>query len=110
MNLFAERTLSFFINNFPSWKVILICGPLALLWSFMCLYFSGYLKVHMAWRTGYTRKMFHFLIFTSVVAIQSVWGTPVVCLFGGMCTLVILYAIVRGRGNLFYEAMAREKG
>ena len=109
MNLLAERTLSFFINNFPSWKIILIGGPLALLWSLMCLYFSGYVKAHMSWRTGYTRKIFHFLIFTSVVAIQSIWGTPVVCLFGGMCTLVILYAIVRGRDNLFYEAMAREK-
>ena len=109
MDLLAERTLSFFVDNFPPWKILLIGCPVALLWSFMCLYFSGYLKMHRCWKTGYTRKIFHFMIFTSVVVIQSIWGTPVVCLFGGMCTLVILYAIVRGRGNPFYEAMAREK-
>ncbi|MDM8551389.1 hypothetical protein QUF72_14990 [Desulfobacterales bacterium HSG2] len=31
-----------------------------------------------------------------------------VCLFGGMTTLVIFYAIFRGTGHILYEAMARE--
>ena len=31
------------------------------------------------------------------------------CLFGGMATLVILTAVLMGNGNVFYEAMAREK-
>jgi phytol kinase len=37
------------------------------------------------------------------------WGTPAVCLFGGMTTLVIFYAVIRGDGHPLYEAIAREK-
>ena len=32
-----------------------------------------------------------------------------VCLFGGMTSLVVFYAVLRGEGNMLYEAMAREK-
>lgn len=109
MNLIAEKMLSFFISNFPSLKGILIGGPLGVLWSYLCLYSAGHLKLYKGFRTGYTRKIFHFQVFTSVVIIQMIWGTPILCLFGGMCTLVIFYAIWKGSGNLLYEAMAREK-
>jgi len=101
--------ISFFIDNFPSWRAIALGGPLGLLWAYACLYFAGYLKRKKNLRTGYTRKTFHFLIFTSVAAIHAIWGTPLVCLFGGMTTLVVFYAVFRGAGNLLYEAMAREK-
>lgn len=108
MHWIAERTVFFFIDNFPSPTAIAIGGPLALLWSYVCLYFAGYLKKHKGLKTGYARKVFHFLIFASVVTIQLLWGTSIVCLFGGMVTVVILYAILRGDGHLLYEAMARE--
>jgi len=109
MEPIAEKILSFFISNSPPWNVILVGAPLAILWSCLCLCFAGYLKLGKGWRTGYTRKVFHFLIFTSVVIIQFLWGTPAVCLFGGMCSLVIFFAIRKGAGNILYEAMAREK-
>lgn len=86
----------------------MIGGPLGLLWSYVCLYLAGYLKKHTGLKTGYTRKVFHFLIFTSVVIIQLIWGTPIVCLFGGMCSLIILYAVFRGDGHPLYEAIARD--
>lgn len=105
----AERTISFFIDNFPSSGEILIGGPPSLLWAFLCLYFAGSLKRRKELRTGYTRKIFHFSIFFTVVMIQWVWGTPAVCLFGGMTTLVIFFALWRGDGHILYEAMAREK-
>lgn len=109
MDPIVERALSFFIGNVPSRNVILIGAPLGILWSYLCLRFAGYLKLGKGWRTGYTRKVFHFLIFTSVVIIQFFWGTPAVCLFGGMCSLVIFFALRKGNGNILYEAMAREK-
>lgn len=105
----AERTVPFFADNFPPWQTIAIGGPLGLLWSYACLHFAGQLKKRWGLKTGYTRKAFHFLIFGSAALIQTLWGTPSVCLFGGMCSLVILYAVVRGEGNVLYEAMAREK-
>jgi phytol kinase len=77
-------------------------------WSFACLWFAGHLKKK-GTRTGYTRKVFHFLIFATVILLQWKFGTPAVCLFGGMCTIVIFLAVWRGNGNMLYEAMAREK-
>ena len=77
-------------------------------WSFAALWFAGALKKRGV-RTGYTRKAFHFIIFGTVAALQWRVGTRAVCLFGGMCTLVVFYAVWRGAGNHFYEALAREK-
>jgi hypothetical protein len=103
MHWIAERTIFFFIDNFPSPPAIVIGG---LLWSYVCLYFAGYLKKNKGLKTGYARNVFHFLILARVVTIQLLWGTSIVCLFGGMVTIVILYAILRGDAHLLYEAMA----
>lgn len=108
MNGFVESVPRFFIDNFPTWEAIAVGGPLGLAWSFAALWFAGRLKRN-GTRTGYTRKTFHFLIFGTVAALQWRSGTPAVCLFGGMCTLVVFFAVWRGPGNLLYEAMAREK-
>lgn len=108
MNWLLERSLGFFIDNFPSWKAITIGGPLGLAWSLTALWFAGRLKQN-GTRTGYTRKVFHFLIFSTVAILQWQFGTSAVCLFGGMCTLAVFFAVWRGSGNMLYEAMAREK-
>jgi phytol kinase len=108
MNWFLEKVPGFFIDNFPSWTTIAIGGPLGLAWSFAALWFAGRLKQN-GTRTGYTRKVFHFLIFSTVAALQWRFGTSAVCLFGGMCTLAVFFAVWRGPGNMLYEAMAREK-
>ena len=104
-----DPVLTFFLDNFPTGREFLVGGPLGLAWAFLCLFFAGTLKRRAGLRTGYSRKIFHFLIFGSVCAAQALWDTRAVCLLGGMTSLVILYAILRGEGNLLYEAMAREK-
>lgn len=104
-----QSLIDFIHDNTPSWPTIATYGPLAIAWAATCLALAGWLKQHMNWRTGYTRKVFHFLIFSSAVAVQLLWNTPAMCLFGGMTSLVILFALVRGEGNRLYEAMAREK-
>jgi phytol kinase len=101
--------LSFILQNTPSLRILILGGPISLLWAYGCLFFAGYLKKEKGLRTGYTRKIFHFLIFTSVACIHKMWGLPIVCLFGGMTSLVIVYALVRNSGHILYEAMAREK-
>jgi phytol kinase len=108
MNWFLDKAIGFFIANFPSPQMIAFGGPLGLAWSLACLWFAGRLKRN-GMRTGYTRKVFHFLIFGTVAALQWSVGTPAVCLFGGLCTLVVFFAVWRGAGNLLYEAIAREK-
>jgi phytol kinase len=109
MHEFASRFTGFFVENFPSWKTLLLAGPPGLLWAYACLYLAGYLKKTRGLKTGYTRKIFHFLIFATVAVIHALYGTSGVCLFGAMTSLVIFYALLRGNGHLLYEAMAREK-
>lgn len=109
MTSFAKGILDFFVTNFPSTKALVLGGPAGLLWAAGCLMLAGHLKVRRRWLTGYTRKLFHFLIFGSVVAAHAIWKTPGVCLFGAMTTAVIAYALLRGPGHFMYEAMAREK-
>jgi phytol kinase len=108
MNWFQDRILVFFADNFPTWQAIAVGGPLGLAWSLACLWFAGKLKQNGV-RTGYTRKVFHFLIFGTVALLHWRFGTSAVCLFGGMCSLVIFFAVWQGPGNMLYEAMAREK-
>ena len=108
MSALLARVPEFFVANFPSLPALLVGGPLGLAWSFAALGFAGWLK-RRGVRTGYTRKTFHFLIFGTVAALQGLGGTPAVCLFGATCSLAVFFAVWRGRGNLFYEAMAREK-
>lgn len=109
MILRTKEIMDFFITNIPSWKALAVGGPGAALWATVCLMFAGYLKRRWNWKTGYTRKVFHSLVFGSVVGVNWLWGTSGVCLFGGMTTLVIAYALLKGRGHFMYEAMAREK-
>jgi len=103
--------LSFFRDNMPSPGAIALGGPLCLIWAFSALSLAGWLKQKKGWKTGYTRKVFHFVTFITIAIIMSVpaLGMPIVCLHGGMTSLVILYALVRGNGHPLYEAMAREK-
>ena len=58
-------------------------------------------------RTPYTRKVFHFLIFTMASIVQLRWQFPGVVVFGTIVSLVVLYAVVRGAGYPLYEALAR---
>lgn len=106
---FTAAVHHFTSTNIPDMPTLLVGAPLALLWAFACLYFAGMLKSKAKMKTGYTRKIFHFLIFGTVVIVHCLWGLPGVCVFGGMTSLVIAYAIAKGQGHLMYEAMAREK-
>jgi len=105
----VTHILSFFSDNFPSWPALMIGGPVSLVWAYVCLLCAGLLKRDKAFPTGYTRKIFHFLIFGTVALLQWVTDTSIVCLFGGMTTLVVFYAVYRGSGHILYEAMARER-
>lgn len=103
-----EKLLHFFVDNFPSSKAILFMGPVYLAWCTGVLWFAGRMKQRGV-KTGYTRKIFHFLIFGTVVILQWLLGTDAVLLFGAMCSLLVFYAVYRGDGHIFYEALAREK-
>jgi len=106
MGVVFDRLFEFGAQNMPSWRALALGGPPGLAWSFGALWFAGWLQRRGA-RTGYTRKVFHFLIFTTVAALEWRLGTPAVCLFGLTCSVAVLSAIWRGPGSLLYEAIAR---
>ena len=101
--------LAFLERSMPPAKLILALGPVFLVWAYACLAFAAYLKSARSIRTAYTRKTFHILIFVTVATLQVTAGLSLVCLFGGMVTLVLAHALLRGAGHPLYEAIAREK-
>jgi phytol kinase len=104
-----EQLVAFIKHNTPPIRTILTSGPVSLAWAYACLAFAAYLKSRRQLKTGYTRKTFHVLIFLTAATLQQTAGLPVVCLFGGMTTLVLAYVLLRGAGHPMYEAIAREK-
>ena len=107
--MILDRLVDFFAEAFPRADVIAWGALPALAWAYVSLAVAGWLKVRRGLRTGYTRKIFHFSIFLAAAATQALWGIQALCVFGGMTSLVVLYAVIRGDGHPLYEAMAREK-
>ena len=108
MDAALERLLDFIVENTPSGRAVALGGPPGLAWSFAALWFAGWLQRRGA-RTGYTRKVFHFLVFTTVAVLEWRLGTSAVCLFGAACTVAVFSAVWLGPGSLLYEAIARPK-
>lgn len=93
----------------PSPSAVVSGALLAFIWSYSCLRFAGHLKTNIRLRTGYTRKVFHVLIFVSAVVVQALGGFAAVCVFGMMVSVVVGLAVLRGPDDRLYEALAREQ-
>jgi len=87
--------------------VALTLAPIFLAAALAAGWLAGYLRVSVGVRTPYTRKVFHFLIFTMASVVQLTKGLSAVMLFGSVVALVVLYAVARGDGHPLYEALAR---
>ena len=77
-----------------------------LLWGALAALFAARVRSRGV-RTAYTRKIFHFAIFT-VAGVMHLWLGPAgVAAYGGGVVVVVLYGVWRGAGDPFYEALAR---
>lgn len=106
MTVFSELQ-DFIFRAIPSPELVIWPGPALLAYGLAAAAFAGWLRARGV-KTSYTRKVFHFTIFTAAGLVQMQWGLQGICLFGGLVTLVVLYAVWRGDGYPFYEAMARD--
>jgi phytol kinase len=88
------------------WNAVVIVVPAALLYGSAALWLAGRLHQRGV-RTAYTRKIFHFLVFTAAAPAHAGFGFAGVLAFGGALTLVVLWAVLRGDGQPGYEALAR---
>lgn len=59
-------------------------------------------------RVPYTRKVFHFAIFTAAAVVHALGGLPATNVFGAAVAGWVLLAVARGDGNPLYEALARD--
>lgn len=91
----------------PSRELIVWLLPVSALYAGGAAALAGYLRARRGVRTPYTRKIFHFTIFTAAGLLQIFHGLPAVVIFGSVTSLLVLYAVWRGDGFAFYEAMAR---
>lgn len=108
MSEFAQRGVEFFLAALPAPWMLLVLAPAFLVYGVLAAWFAGWLRINRGIKTSYTRKIFHFSIFTTAGLIQISWGLPAVSLFGGIVASIVLYAVWRGDDFPFYEAMARE--
>lgn len=95
-----------FIPPFPQILVYILVSATAILASG---FLSGALKRYGGWKTGYTRKTLHFLIFFTAVGLHIRGGMPAVNMLGIGMGIFVLLSVKAGEGNFFFEAMAREK-
>lgn len=99
--------LDLFLSSLPTTRVLLIVAPIALAYVALVAWLVGYLRTSRLVRTAYTRKLFHFLVFTGVSVVHLIWHLPGVTVFGMVSTIVVIYAVKRGDGFALYEALAR---
>jgi phytol kinase len=97
------------LSKLPDVRFLVIGALVSLVWSYWCLSLAGYMKASVGVRTGYTRKIFHALIFSSAVIAHAFGGFLGVCVFGAMVSLVVAHAIICGPGSSRYRALAREQ-
>lgn len=95
------------LPTLPPWQTTLWLAPAVACVILAAAWLAARLKSHGV-RTGDTRKVFHFCIFTLAAVLSGSLGFDAVNLLGGMTALAVLAALRRGAGNPFYEALARE--
>jgi phytol kinase len=98
----------FLARALPSKQLIILTAPLIFIYVLLVTILVCYLKKYRQVRTPYTRKIFHFLIFTTAGIFQFRFGLPLVVLFASIVSGFVLLAVLIGEGFVFYEALARE--
>lgn len=91
----------------PDPGTALIAAPLFALYAIAAAWLAGWLRDARGVRTPYTRKIFHFTIFTTAALLQIFAGLGMLMLFSGVVCAVVIAATLIGDGFPFYEALAR---
>ncbi|MFQ5700803.1 MAG: hypothetical protein ACE5HU_03050 [Acidobacteriota bacterium] len=103
----THRLAHFLREAAPTPRTLVLLGPVLLLAAVLAGSLVGYLHLRAGVRTPYTRKIFHFIIFTLAAVVQLAAGLSGVMMMGAIVSGAVLYAVARGPGFAFYEAMAR---
>lgn len=91
----------------PTTRVALIVALIALAAVIVLGGLAGWLRMRHGVAAPYTRKLFHIAIFTLAAGVHAAGGTPAVVVFGSVVAAAVVFAVMRGDGFAFYEALAR---
>jgi len=81
--------------------------PLGIIAGASAGYIAGCLKEKYQLRVGYTRKIYHFTIFTLAGVIAMLGGFPAVQVYGAAVGMVVMHAVLIGKKSKLYTAVAR---
>src|SRR5688572_24085689 len=56
----------------PSSRTIVTLAPPAAIYGYLAITLAGHLRVRRAVRTAYTRKVFHFMVFTMATIVEQI--------------------------------------
>lgn len=102
------EALELFIRKaLPTGRDLLLFTPLAVVICLAAARLAAWLNIRKQWKTPYTRKVFHFLIFTTASLLQMLQGLAAVIILGLVTSLFVLAAVYRGEDSGLYKALAR---
>jgi phytol kinase len=93
--------------TFPSPNEWMIFLPTGLILGGLFGWLTGYLKDRFSLKTGYSRKMFHFVIFSLAAIVGLTAGFQAVQVFGVAIGIVVIRAVLQGEKNSLFRAIAR---
>lgn len=91
----------------PDAEVALRAGSTGLIVGLLAAGASSWLRARGV-RVAYTRKVFHFAVFSGAAAVHVVWDLPGTNAYGATVAALVLLAVWAGDGHPFYEALARD--
>ena len=95
--------------NLPTIGDWLVYVPVGWLAAILAGRVVGYLRIRKEWLVGYTRKVFHFWIFTLAALVGWIGGFGAVQSFGAAVATVVLWAVIQGKQSRLFQALARPK-
>lgn len=101
--------IDFILNlwDFPSLIFWLVVFPLGLTSGFFFGWLTGALKDRFNLHVGYSRKIFHFFIFSLAGITGLAGGFQAVQVFGAAIGVVIFFTVMKGKKNSLFRAIAR---
>ncbi len=99
-----------FLTNlwtFPTLQEWMIFLPAGLIVGSFFGWLTGYLKDSFTLKAGYSRKIFHLIIFSLAALIGLTAGFQAVQVFGVAIGLVVMWAVVQGEKNPLFRAVVR---
>lgn len=97
----------FFVDNFPPFSLISWLLPLCLLFVMASFKLGSYCQIKWKWKVGYTRKLFHFLMFGAAGLLQVWGGIPAVFILGWAITAILTILLFKGDKSGWYRILAR---